>query len=55
MLSPEQHGTLGGIHAAYSSEGFSTASSKCASQGDEPAFHDEMRRAVQVLLLMRHE
>jgi hypothetical protein len=41
---------------AYSSEGSSAASSECASPGDdEPAFHDEMRRAARVSLLMRHE
>ncbi|OEL18982.1 hypothetical protein BAE44_0019998 [Dichanthelium oligosanthes] len=39
---------------AYSSEGSSAASSGCASPG-EPAFHDEMRRAARVSLLMRHE
>lgn len=40
---------------AYSSEGFSVASSKCASQGNEPALHDEMRRVARVSLLMRHK
>lgn len=42
---------------AYSSEGSSAASSECASPGgdDGPAFHDEMRRAARVSLLMRHE
>ncbi|CAL5054423.1 unnamed protein product [Urochloa decumbens] len=38
---------------AYSSEGSSAASSGCGSP--EPAFHDEMRRAARVSLLMRHE
>lgn len=40
---------------AYSSEGSSAALSGCASPGDEPAFHDELRRAARVSLLMRHE
>ncbi|CAN6246026.1 unnamed protein product [Urochloa humidicola] len=39
---------------AYSSEGTSAASSGCGSPA-EPAFHDEMRRAARVSLLMRHE
>ncbi|CAN6239361.1 unnamed protein product [Urochloa humidicola] len=38
---------------AYSSEGTSAASSGCGSP--VPAFHDEMRRAARVSLLMRHE
>ncbi|WVZ73568.1 hypothetical protein U9M48_021857 [Paspalum notatum var. saurae] len=41
---------------AYSSEASSAASSECASPAAaEPAFHDEMRRAARVSLLMRHE
>jgi len=40
---------------AYSSEGSSAASSGRASPAPEPAFHDEMRRAPRVSLLMRHE
>ena len=40
---------------AYSSEGSSAASSGRASPAAEPAFHDEMRRAPRVSLLMRHE
>ncbi|CAN6233366.1 unnamed protein product [Urochloa humidicola] len=40
--------------SAYSSEGTSAASSGCGSPA-EPAFHDEMRRAARVSLLMRHE
>lgn len=41
---------------AYSSEGTSAASSGCASPAPgEPAFHDEVRRAARVSLLMRHE
>lgn len=41
---------------AYSSEGTSAASSGRASPAPgEPAFHDEVRRAARVSLLMRHE
>ncbi|KAL6633513.1 hypothetical protein ACP70R_026184 [Stipagrostis hirtigluma subsp. patula] len=44
------------VSTAYSSEESSGASSGCASPGEgEPAFHDEMRRAARVSLLMRHE
>jgi hypothetical protein len=47
------------VSTAYSSEGSSVASasaSECASPAPgEPRFHDEVRRAARVSLLMRHE
>ncbi|CAD6333741.1 unnamed protein product [Miscanthus lutarioriparius] len=41
-----EHGTLGGIHAAYSSEAFSAVATECASLADELVFHDETRHAA---------
>ncbi|KAF8779875.1 hypothetical protein HU200_002142 [Digitaria exilis] len=45
-----------GASTGYSTDCSSAASSEYGSPGEEePAFHDEMRRAARVSLLMRHE
>ncbi|KAF8729867.1 hypothetical protein HU200_017326 [Digitaria exilis] len=46
-----------GASTGYSTDCSSSAgSSECGSPGEEePAFHDEVRRAARVSLLMRHE
>ncbi|XP_062217564.1 uncharacterized protein LOC133917716 [Phragmites australis] len=54
----EEASSCSEVSTAYSSEGSSGASSSAASECASPAapgFHNEMRRAARVSLLMRHE